>query len=658
VIFQELILENFGCYCGKQVLDLNSNQSSDESTIILIGGMNGGGKTTLMDGLRLALYGHRAQCPTRGRMSYGDFLSQYINRQSNAPVRIELAFKHIIGRSESEIRIRRTWTFGHKDSLKVFVDGCENNETARILTKTWDEWIEDIFPLGISNLFLFDGEQIKELGEQDIPPQPLISAMRSLLGLELADRLLIDLETLITKKRKEIAGSKELAQFEDLEQQLEVKQQELSNLKKLTASLQQKLDQAEEKARLSEATFFNEGGKIASEHHQIDTELKNLEQSLELHRKSLKDLASILLPLSTIAPLLERASILGKEELRQQGSGVPEGYLEERDRRLIEFIKSLKVPVKSFEEIKKFLTAEQLFTTNSNRKILDMESEILSQLDSILRYSLPEQLKKARLDIEAITEIEIQTQYFERLQTTAAPEVKYEKLKANLQQAQEQVSKLTNERNNLLATQDQLMKVIATAKEEIIKYGEEAIDRQSKEHFLRSAAKAQQTLRVFQEQLLLRKLNQLESKITECFVYLLHKSNLVHRIAIESHSFKLSLYDHEGKEIPKNRLSAGEKQLLATAFLWGLARVSGRELPVAIDTPLGRLDSEHRANLVDRYFPSASHQVILLSTDTEIGQKEVSHLRQQGSIAHEYLLKQDSSTNCTTIQQGYFWVDN
>jgi len=58
------------------------------------------------------------------------------------------------------------------------------------------------------------------------------------------------------------------------------------------------------------------------------------------------------------------------------------------------------------------------------------------------------------------------------------------------------------------------------------------------------------------------------------------------------------------------------------------------------------------------YFPSASHQVILLSTDTEIGQKEVSHLRQQGSIAHEYLLKQDSSTNCTTIQQGYFWVDN
>ena len=106
---------------------------------------------------------------------------------------------------------------------------------------------------------------------------------------------------------------------------------------------------------------------------------------------------------------------------------------------------------------------------------------------------------------------------------------------------------------------------------------------------------------------------------------------------------------------PKHRLSAGEKQLLAISFLWGLARVSGRNLPIAIDTPLGRLDSSHRSNLVERYFPTASHQVILLSTDTEITEEHVKKLRTQDVIAREYLLRYSSTDKGTTIENGYFW---
>ena len=165
----------------------------------------------------------------------------------------------------------------------------------------------------------------------------------------------------------------------------------------------------------------------------------------------------------------------------------------------------------------------------------------------------------------------------------------------------------------------------------------------------------QDTLKLFRERLTLRKLNKLEEEVKNSFLYLLHKSDLVHRIAIDTNSFSLSLYDFNGKPVPKHRLSAGEKQLLAIAFLWGLAKVSGHRLPVAIDTPLGRLDSSHRNNLVERYFPSASHQVILLSTDTEIGKTEIETLRQNEAIAHEYLLDYNSTTRQTTIQPGYFW---
>ncbi len=165
----------------------------------------------------------------------------------------------------------------------------------------------------------------------------------------------------------------------------------------------------------------------------------------------------------------------------------------------------------------------------------------------------------------------------------------------------------------------------------------------------------QSTLKIFKEKLTLKKLNKLEVEVTECFRYLLHKSDLVHRVMIQTEDFSLSLYDPQGQPVEKHRLSAGEKQLLAIAFLWGLARVSGLNLPIAIDTPLGRLDSSHRQNLIERYFPAASHQVILLSTDTEIAEKEINSLREQDAIAREYLLKYDPTQRQTRIEPGYFF---
>ena len=58
--------------------------------------------------------------------------------------------------------------------------------------------------------------------------------------------------------------------------------------------------------------------------------------------------------------------------------------------------------------------------------------------------------------------------------------------------------------------------------------------------------------------------------------------------------------------------------MLATAVLWALAKTSGRPLPFMIDTPLARLDSNHRNNLVEKFFPIVSHQILIFSTDEEI----------------------------------------
>lgn len=100
-------------------------------------------------------------------------------------------------------------------------------------------------------------------------------------------------------------------------------------------------------------------------------------------------------------------------------------------------------------------------------------------------------------------------------------------------------------------------------------------------------------------------------------------------------------------------MSAGEKQIYAISILEALARTSGRNLPIIIDTPLGRLDSKHRINLIRHYFPYASHQVIILSTDTEVDESFYQELNKY--ISHAYKLEYLSESACTVAIEGYFW---
>lgn len=128
---------------------------------------------------------------------------------------------------------------------------------------------------------------------------------------------------------------------------------------------------------------------------------------------------------------------------------------------------------------------------------------------------------------------------------------------------------------------------------------------------------------------------------------------MVARIAIDPETYRIQLFDRSNSTFPAKRLSAGERQLLAIGLLWGLARTSGRPVPIVIDTPLGRLDSSHRVNLVESYFPNVSHQVLLLSTDEEIDEKHLGRLRDH--ISHAYLLHHDDHNGGTTVDDGYFW---
>jgi DNA sulfur modification protein DndD len=287
---------------------------------------------------------------------------------------------------------------------------------------------------------------------------------------------------------------------------------------------------------------------------------------------------------------------------------------------------------------------------------LDIDEETLKEFTMVLEHILPAQVARTEEILEQLKTLETDLDNLDRELAVAASPEEYETLSKRLQSTQKAYLDCQASRDQGVKKFEEARKNIEKTKKELTSYSEKALEHQNNEHIVKSIARAQETLKIFKERLTLKKLTKLEGEVTECFRYLLHKSDLVHRVAIDTVNFSLSLYDPEGQNVPKHRLSAGEKQLLSIAFLWGLARVSGRDLPIAIDTPLGRLDSSHRHNLVERYFPSASHQVILLSTDTEIGQNEVKLLKEQGAIAKEYLLQYDSSKRQTTVHPDrYFW---
>ncbi len=164
--------------------------------------------------------------------------------------------------------------------------------------------------------------------------------------------------------------------------------------------------------------------------------------------------------------------------------------------------------------------------------------------------------------------------------------------------------------------------------------------------------KLKETMQGFAKSLIKENIELLQDKITEKFIALTRKEQLISGVHICPTSFSLTLLAQTGEELSPSRLSAGERQLLAIAILWGLSEASGKELPTVIDTPLGRLDGKHRTRLIEGYFPFAANQVLLLSTDEEIMGDYYSKLKP--AISREYHISYNEQATTSTISEGYF----
>jgi DNA sulfur modification protein DndD len=183
--------------------------------------------------------------------------------------------------------------------------------------------------------------------------------------------------------------------------------------------------------------------------------------------------------------------------------------------------------------------------------------------------------------------------------------------------------------------------------------GKATLAAEDERRLIEHAQRARETLQTFRVATTRRHVDRISGFVMEALQHLLRKELLITDLRIDPETYGVELRGDGDEALLASQLSAGERQLLAIALLWGLARAGGQPLPVIIDTPLGRLDGSHRDRLIERYFPQASHQVILLSTDQEIDEEAWGKL--QRYVGHAYLLEFDEATSGTTVRAGYFW---
>jgi DNA sulfur modification protein DndD len=658
MILDELTITNFGTYRGRQKLVLTP--PSPNQPIVLIGALNGGGKTTLLDALHLVLYGKRANVSNRGELAYDEYLRRAIHRSVPASegAVVELQFRHWSEGQEQTYKIRRSWHDTGRsvpEQLEVLRDGVHD----RVLTDSWNEAVEEFIPQGIARLFLFDGEKIESLAEPKTAREVFATAVNSLLGLDVLQQLANDLIVLERKRRAAEATGSRRAAILALEN--EVKDQELrvERLLQDRAALQSSLQQKRQRLAEAEELLRRAGGDLYAQRAYIEAEQGRAQQALAATETELRALAEGPLVFQLVPDLLAEVVEQGEAELQAQRAEVLLEELEQRDAALLAAAAACETPATILDALAAHLQSDRHRRADmtKRRPSLGLEAEAVRAAQSLVETVLPTELARTKALLERHDSLKSELFDIDRRLAQIPDEGAIAALTAERTARRAQVAEL--QAKELLAAES--LEQARVELERLRSQLSHLIETSVHEEFEREAAgrtvmhsrKVRETLDRFRAALLEKHLTRLGRLVTESYQRLIRKQSFVGEVRIDPETFGLQLIGSNGEALPTERLSAGERQLLAVSMLWGLARASGRPLPAVIDTPLGRLDSVHRTLLIERYFPHASHQVLILSTDEEIDETYYPLLAPR--VGRAYHLRYDEVERHTVVQHGYFW---
>ena len=662
---KRIYAENYKTY--KQ-LDLNLEVTPDRP-IILIGGGNGCGKTTLFDAIYHALYG----LEIKNVEHFNELFNAGVKNQNkgigNSQIVLQVDFTGMVLNKEEQYRLKRSYmvindrvvgsvTLSMGGNTFVYGSATPQQERAKN-EEVVNKIIAANLPADLSNYFLFDAMKTSELVKEEQINRLIMNNINSVMGFNKYSQMCKSAEVLLSEKKTERLENenqrkeygKLVAQKLQLEKDIEKmnddyakaldyanehkeqydKLKEGRNADSVARDKIQKIEQNLQATLKAEAEYQQNMDALARD---IETQviipklasLISTEVEVVLHAK--EDVA-----ISKVNLLTDKQIELFTEKLTKV---IEERYMPQKRLDIASLIDEMKL----WQERENTVEDKYAFFTPAELKLL---KETVHAAMSNPFIMLDEQ--RERLN-QAIREMPQQRKLIDDYQRS---------LNGNdytLIQVYENNAKRINELKELIESKKkditQLEKKIGQYDYEMPQIPDPQYDILCKlpDFFNQLSTKLLRAKKASIERMMRDQLNQ------NLVVY----AGVIGRVELstdDSDEISFKIYHKDGNEIYLSQLNAGAKQTVMQVLLKVLYNLGDYEPPVMIDTVMGVLDKESRDVILEHYFPDLANQTILLSTDTEIT-TEHDFEKLQAYVAKTYTLHRDKQNQCSYITNDYF----
>ena len=653
-------VENYKTYL---MLDLDVSVKDEERPIILIGGMNGSGKTTMFDAIYGALYGLEIRDERHFRELFNSGVTDIIGKR----IVLEIDFEGIIGSKTAQYKLTRTYQIVNAkavENVTLHIGGTTYTYGTRTAQKDRtinEEAVKKIIkanlPKELSNYFLFDAMKTSELVKDEQINQLIRDNIKSVMGFNKYS-LLVDVSSKMLDEMK--AGRIE---NENLKKEFQELQEHKRNIEGELSSLRNSYDDALGYANNNREQYNmlkdgrNKNDITKDQISRTEARINEIRKSEQAFRQNADELTK---QLETDIFVQKLASSIKNE---------------------VEQILNHKL---SLEESKKSILSEKQIENIAGRVVAIIQKRYVTSqtidLPSIVSAVMYEQEAdeiKDRYDylnnsdVEAIKSLVNSTMMnpynsFEQSRDRTEEEMKdLPKLQRQLESYRESlagddfsmISLYEENERNMTSLKEQIREKeteITRIEKEIGRYDFDIPNVPDPKFELMK--QLPDFFRKLQHKLLMNRKRDIENMMKEQLnINLVSYSGTIERVELSDSDDNISfkMYHKQGNEIPLNQLNAGAKQTVMQVLLKVLYELGDYEPPVMIDTVMGVLDKESRATIIENYFPNLARQTILLSTDSEI-RTEDDYKLLEAYISKVYTVHRDKEHQCTTVSDDYF----